>query len=311
MDYTGLVQRYRNNRPLTDDERVHQLHQKQRLEVPPRYELAVIQMNSTFLDSVDRHYESRGNLLLMALLIGGLCIGAFIAFAVIAAGTVTDGVGTASEATTFMVVVGIMLGLVVCMSAWIARKEVGRLTHYPIRLDRRHRMIHLFKPTGGMLSVPWDSVFFTLGRCGGGTSNPHRDIRGLILDTDGRTVRDQFAFSMWSTELKPLQSHWEFLRRYMEDGPRALIGQVEFVLPIASQKESFRVSCERVFAMDRSTPIIYWLMWPWNALTAVARWLVMRSCRIPVWPADIEASTRPEPGDRYVKDAASNPPDLR
>ena len=51
---------YRRNRELTNDERAMQLRQKQRLDIAPIYQLAVIRLNSAFLDSVDRYYAWRG-----------------------------------------------------------------------------------------------------------------------------------------------------------------------------------------------------------------------------------------------------------
>lgn len=311
MDYTGLVQRYRNNRPLSDDERAHRLLQGQRLDVPPHYELSVIQLNSCFLESVDRHYESRGALLLAATAIIAVCLWAYGTLLVSARGAVSSGVYTGGTAGIFLAVTGALFALVIVVSVWLARKEVGRLTHYPIRLDRRNRMIHLFKPAGGMLSVPWDEVFFTLGRCSGSGLRVNRDIRGLVLDRDGVTVRDQFAFSLWSPDETHLKGHWEFLRRYMEDGPAAVAGHVEFCLPIDGKRESFRVGLERVFANDSAWPLAYWLMWPLNFLTACARWIVMRSCRLPVWPDAIARTMPVARDDPYARHAGINPSGLR
>ncbi|MCZ3114732.1 hypothetical protein NYZ21_20055, partial [Acinetobacter baumannii] len=69
MDFTGLVRRYRVNRPIDDDERAHRLRQGQRLQVEPHDQLCVIKINSSYLDSVDRYYDSRGALTLMALVV--------------------------------------------------------------------------------------------------------------------------------------------------------------------------------------------------------------------------------------------------
>ena len=67
MDYFGLIQKFKINRELTDEERTNQLKRKQRLEVVPTYGLAVTRMNSTFLESVDKFYGDKGFLSVIAL----------------------------------------------------------------------------------------------------------------------------------------------------------------------------------------------------------------------------------------------------
>lgn len=47
MEFTGLIVRYRVHRPLTEQERAQQLKQKVRLNLEPRNQLSVIEMNST------------------------------------------------------------------------------------------------------------------------------------------------------------------------------------------------------------------------------------------------------------------------
>ncbi|TCS33316.1 hypothetical protein EDC30_11771 [Paucimonas lemoignei] len=60
MDYTGLISKYPVERPLSKEERSDQLKQKQRMEVMPHYDLSVIKINSTFVESVDKFYSYRG-----------------------------------------------------------------------------------------------------------------------------------------------------------------------------------------------------------------------------------------------------------
>lgn len=46
-------------------------------------------------------------------------------------------------------------------------------------------------------------------------------------------------------------------------------------------------------------------------MAGLARWLAMRTSKVPRWPAEVEAASPIEPNDPYIKDARSNPPDLR
>ena len=71
------------------------------------------------------------------------------------------------------------------------------------------------------------------------------DIRGLILDQDGVTVKETFAFCIATSRIENAYSHWEFLRRYMEEGPQAVLDAVLYCMPVDGKRESFAFSKER------------------------------------------------------------------
>lgn len=56
MDFLGLVGSYPVNRRLTEEEINIRLKQEHRLGLVPRYQLCVIKMNGTYLDSVDKWF---------------------------------------------------------------------------------------------------------------------------------------------------------------------------------------------------------------------------------------------------------------
>ena len=70
-----------------------------------------------------------------------------------------------------------------------------------------------------------------------------------MLADDRNTVLDTFSFSVDSTDQDELRSHWEFMRRYMEEGPQDAYKRVEVCMPLNGQKESFRVAFS-VFYMN-------------------------------------------------------------
>ena len=80
---------------------------------------------------------------------------------------------------------GILGSLVVAGMAYLLyyimlRLEYFAHTHYPIRFNRVTQMVHVFRHDGpdGALTVPWESVFFHIGR---GTNMKFlRDIRGEV-----------------------------------------------------------------------------------------------------------------------------------
>lgn len=311
MDFAGLATKlYKRNRRITDGEKLNRLSQKTRLNVEPSYQLAVVKINSSFLESVDRYFDSRG-----ALTFGCIVMLAFCLWLIVGTGGAILGLYYSGEAP-LGVSLGFFVGIVVlCVplafwACWMARRELFRLTYYPIRLNRRDRVIYVYTINGDIIVVPWDEVFFTLSPCSSMYGKTW-DIRGLVLNPDAETVRHEFAFAPWSTNQDDLRSDWEFLRRYMEDGPAELVKQIEFCMPVDGKQESFRAGLERVFAGDTGNSFFYWTMAPINAAVACCRWIVMRSCKVPTWPLEIEKACRVELGDPYARDSSINPPNLR
>ena len=152
--------------------------------------------------------------------------------------------------------------------------------------------------------------FFTLGNSGG-----EWGVRGHVIDTDHVTVLDTFALSysgsIISHELDPrtgqyeredfVRAHWEFVRRYMEDGPEAVSQQVQFCMPVDGRTETAKGGVQRVFAnfgggsgrfLLVATPLCVWVI--------LGRLFAMMTCKIPQYPADIEAACRVEPNDPYA-----------
>lgn len=184
---------------------------------------------------------------------------------------------------------------------WIL-KEIN-YTHYPIRFNRKMRMVHVFRQDGTVLSVKWDKVFFTQIPVTYGMW----DMVGHVLDEDGITVRETFglpacAMGGWGRERA--KGYWEFIRRYMEEGPASVVGVISGCLPIKDKKETLAFSFERIAASLGSYfhPFIlaYYLVYP-------GRMIAMHFSKIPQWPADIEAQCpRMEGHDPFFRDASMN-----
>lgn len=311
MEFTGLaIGRYKKNRLISDDEKADRLVQGRRLDVEPTCQLSVIKINSTYLESVDRFFGGRGVLTLGASVAIVFSVVAIVTMGGLILHRYRAGLEDAATTFTSLAVILFISGPFAIWAYWIARRELFRLTHYPIRLNRRNGMLYVHRLDGSILSVPWGSVFFTLSPCSAMYGKTW-DIRGLVLNVGGNTVKKEFAFSMWSTDKDDLRSHWEFLRRYMEEGPSAVLGQIEFCMPVDGKRESFRSGLERVFAPYAGHLFFFWMMLPFNLAVACRRWIVMRTCKIPIWPEDIESACRIEEGDPYVRDARINPPNLR
>jgi hypothetical protein len=315
MEYSGLLPKYVVNRRLSEQERSLQLKQGQRLNIEPLYQLSVISMNSTFLESVDKWFAWKGMLsivtfgflVIFGVGIGGAALDLFLQ-GIGAVYTENDQLETLLYGSGYLV----MVAAVIYVLCWILRKESFAYTHYPIRFDRKARMVHVFRTNGSTLSVPWDNVFFTLGEL---KQWKEWEVRGHVLKEDGVTVEETFSLSYIGTfdaaasVFNPdrvaaddyLRAHWEFIRRFMEDGPDAVIGQVQFCMPISDKKETIGNGFERVCANIASAPaLVYWMLWPFCMLTGIGRIFAMRTSKIPRFPEHVLAGSKVEPNDPYA-----------
>nr|WP_241183978.1 DUF6708 domain-containing protein [Klebsiella michiganensis] len=86
--------------------------------------------------------------------------------------------------------------------------------------------MHVFSVDGEVYSAPWDDIFFTTGDCVTYklTKRKNYDIRGHVLAEDRKTVLKTFTLSVSAPRREDLYRNWEFVRRYMEEGPEAVAG---------------------------------------------------------------------------------------
>jgi hypothetical protein len=317
MEFSGLIARYRADRLLTAQERGHKLGQKQRLNVEPHYQLSVIALNSTYLDSVDKWYAWKGLITAVMLIVIGMCVALYSGFLHVAFTRIPDSRGH-NDDSFVLIIAAVMMSPVLAMATWVLRKESFAYTHYPIRFNRKTRLVHVFRTNGTVLSIPWDKVFFTLGHM---AQWNEWEVRGHALAPDNETVQETFAFSyvdsLSAMDVDPecmhfsahdyVRAHWEFIRRYMEDGPQAVSSQVQFCMPVDVRRESVRVSVERVFANIAGAPfLLYWILFPFCLVVSLFRLIAMRTSKIPQWPKEIEAACAIEAGDPYAIQGARN-----
>lgn len=98
-----------------------------------------------------------------------------------------------------------------------------------------------------------------------------------------------------------VRGHWEFIRRYMEDGPGSIAGQVQFCMPIDRCKERAINGFHRIMAnFSGGSFILIAIMFPFCALIALFRALAMITSKIPQWPEEIEAVNVIDTDDPYA-----------
>jgi hypothetical protein len=260
------------------------------------------------MELVDKYFAWKGFITIFAVvafsIMGGVCTYGMIRVALDALRWDDP---TAHPPWIYSVI--LMFMLLVCVWAFVKvlRKESFAYTHYPIRYNRKTRMVHVFRVNGTVLSVPWDSVFFCLGSLRQG----NWEVQGHILADDGVTVTESFcAFPQVggsSFERDQLKCHWEFIRRYMEEGPQDAYERVKICLPIADRRERVSFGFHRIHAEGTGNIITQLIAALMAVLILPGRWFAMRTSKIPQWPAEVEAANAIEPDDRFVRDASMNP----
>lgn len=305
MDFAGLIGKFRANRPLTQQEQQHRLKQAQRLDVHPHYQLSVIEMNATSLEVVDKWYAERGTITAIMLTVIAMLVVFFSAMLHLALTREPGSPGGDSD-VGILVFIAVLSAPLLAAAGWALRKEMFAYTHYPLQFNRSTRMVHAFRTDGTVLSVPWDSVLFTLGQVD--QLYKFWNILGHVMAEDGTTVKESFALSITSDGspdgIGILRSHWEFVRRYMEDGPAAVNGQVQFCIPIKHRRETVRIALHRLLVNGggggaTSMPLqLFGALF--NMVVLPFRWLAMRTSTIPRWPAAIEAAAAIPDNDPYA-----------
>jgi len=309
-ELTGLLRKYPVNRRLNFEEKEGAVSQNARHGVEPSCMHAVIKVNGTYMELAGKFYEWRGVFgsgMFVLLLVGAYGLGVF-SFGTASAYASPDGREWVVPLLGVLVMLAGGCGLVI----WSMFLELFRLTHYPIRLNRKLRKIYAFDPrTMKLLEMDWDKTYFTIQPTRTRIPQQQWEILALTIDVDGETVRHVLPFSgMWYAE-KDVLRHWEYLRRYMEEGPEAIIEYTPIFLDIANRKETFMEGFRRLYAPFfhlTKTPFVL-MFGPWMFFSAIGRHIGMRTSRIPQWPAHVEDECRIEPGDRWEYDARDNPAD--
>ena len=176
------------------------------------------------------------------------------------------------------------------------KQEMLDYTYKPIRLVRSTRKVHVFQHNGpsGVWSLDWDKLQFCLKKGG-----LNWGVLGYLPDANGQVTHAFYLGASLPVNPKgigpdePLLAHWEYFRRYMEDGP-ANIPAPEILLPIQNRREPFLYGMLRSWRMFGPLAIPFA---PVTTLAGVFRWLGMHMSRLPRWPAEVETQCQPTPGD--------------
>ncbi|MCU6670389.1 hypothetical protein M8013_16745 [Enterobacteriaceae bacterium H4N4] len=276
MDYYGLLPKFKLNRSLNDVERECQLKQTSVTELNGQSivpDAKIISVNSHYLELVDKYFSVKGFLSLIGVV---SFFGFSLLYLTVLIGTVPYLRWTISGSEKMLLSMSLLCIPSIIMTFKVLKTEWFAWTHYPVRFDRKNRLVHVFRLNGSTYSVPWNSVFFTSGLSHRKDANKDYYISGHVLADDGETVIDTFCLPATHSDRKQLERHWEFVRRYMEEGPESVIGVVDFCLPIAKKREGYRSSLLYLLSGFNGAPLFFFrsclcwrlflafrAIWPW------------------------------------------------
>lgn len=295
--YSGWISPFKHKPIIQSDEKDRELKKDIRFHTSDE-RLCLIRFNSTFIEMIDRRYRLRGMVATLATVICvGFLFGAplYLLWSIYLSSSIrfADWIGA-----TIVCTLGFSLG---AFCWWLLPvRDFFAYTHYPIRFNRKSRMVHAFvrNGAGGVISVPWDKAFFHIGKADG-EETYLRDLRCHVLDGSGAIVHT-FAVGHYYDQEDIIRGIYEFIRRYMEEGPAAVVddpGQRRIDLSTATTWRNCFYTV--VASLPMSWFSLRYALFPLYGPLVLCRWLVFKTCKAPVWPPEVEAESAIEAGDLH------------
>ncbi|MBZ5790728.1 hypothetical protein K8353_11480 [Burkholderia contaminans] len=255
----------------------------------------VVARNESYMELADGNYMRRGFggmvYTLMALPILVISYAALID--VIFNFKTIDNLAAAVSAALFACVIGTPLVLLI---GYHWKQDMWDCTYKPIRLVRSTRKVHVFQHNGpgGVWSLDWDKLVFCLKKGG-----LNWGVLGYLPDANKQVTHAFYLGAVMPVHPKgigpdePLLAHWEYLRRYMEEGPGS-VPVPDLLLPIENRREPFLYGVYRLWQMFGPFAVLFA---PVTTLAGLFRWIAMRMSRLPRWPAEVDAQCQVSPDD--------------
>lgn len=184
----------------------------------------------------------------------------------------------------------VIVAFLVFSYTFLISKDVLRYQYYPSLFNRDEGVVYFF--TGeedGYVKVPWGDIRFIIGRDKpfGPDEGMTYDLRALVMD--GGEISHMFAIgSDCGSSPATVLAHWEMIRRFMEGGIDALpFPPLQLYM---STNDSFRNAF--VVHVSSAGRGLMWIALPVTLPWAMFRYLVMKTCKRPVWPATVARQSR-------------------
>lgn len=273
-------------------------------------------MNDTYLDVRAAFQEEKRGLITFGLLalVGTYTYLAFWqlgvepAYSMLTSGVIPSGrPSTAGDVFFVAYVLAISAGIyyLIFRFAWPwVRVEIFTQRHLIARFNRKTRQVYLNRPSyaGGNVVLAWESAVAAID-----PDDPdHLGMGGFLVlvfsNKRGPSDFEDVAFlGRPMRGNREIEGLWEYIRRYMEDGPEAIM-KPKRLLPLwPSPVEAVRATLRFMSPMWRASgkPVALLtglVLSPLLVLHALCHWISLLLCWKPRWPKEIrEAGTPGKP----------------
>lgn len=201
--------------------------------------------------------------------------------------------------------------------AQITRLEIFTSRHLVIRFNRKTQQVHLHRPRlcGGNVTFPWKAT-------GSSAIYPEDDwlsagMRLTLVWLPSRTGLPHMETAFIGKQGQggsELRDEWEFIRRYMEEGPDTL-PRPKLSTQLPSPIQAFSAQFEGLGRFIRNSS---WLLklallfvWPAFVIIGTAHWVSLMLCWRPRWPKIIREAGMPGKPIPPLTTLADYPPEIQ
>ncbi|MBV4526691.1 hypothetical protein HU764_011320 [Pseudomonas sp. SWRI100] len=216
-----------------------------------------------------------------------------------------------------MLVAGTALYLYSKYGLKITRLEMLTSRHLLIRFNRRTQQVHLHRPSycGGIVTFPWR----TTGSTGLYPEDDSLSVGvrlGLIWHPShtGLPHMEMAFVGKQGQGGSELRDEWEFIRRYMEEGPHA-VPRPRLSTQLPSPIQAFSAQFEGLGRFFRKSSWLFKLallmVWPAFVIVGTAHWFSLLLCWRPRWPKVIREAGLPGKPVPPPTTLSDYPPDIQ
>ncbi len=197
------------------------------------------------------------------------------------------------------------------------RLEILTSRHLLIRFNRKTQQVHLHRPAycGGIATFPWKTT-------GSTAVSPEDDSLSLGMrlglvwhpSHTGLPHMEMAFVGKQGQGGSELRDEWEFIRRYMEEGPHA-VPRPRLSTQLPSPIQAFSAQFEGLGRFFRKSSWLFKLallmVWPAFVIVGTAHWFSLLLCWRPRWPKMIREAGlpgKPVPSPTTLSDY---PPDIQ
>jgi hypothetical protein len=220
--------------------------------------------------------------------------------------------------TTFMACMSIILNYLYFRYGFkITRLELFTTRHLIIRFNRKTQQVHLHRPNycGGIVTFPWRAT-------GSSAIYPEDDwlsagMRLVLIWHPSRTGLPHLETAIIGKQGQggsELRDEWEFIRRYMEEGPDTL-PRPKLSTQLPSPIQAFSAQFEGLGRFIRKSSwllkIALLFVWPAFIIIGTAHWVSLMLCWRPRWPKIIREAGMPGKPVPHLTTLADYPPEIQ